>query len=153
MTSQTITTAHFAEDGALLVPMLGAALGPETQAQLRELFKPDFEREEESDGGRIKAWHLIAEHPFFADCYESEDTLINAMIAKLDSLAAPKPWWSAQRGDVWLVKRDSYPTETLRTVGENQNFIDVHSKTAAFDITDAAIITARRVWPETEEYS
>ena len=38
----------------------------------------------ESDS-RVKAWGHIAQHPFFADCYQTEGTLIEAMLAKLDA--------------------------------------------------------------------
>ena len=34
---------------------------------------------------RIQAWHTIAKHPFFADCYATEGTLLDAMIDALDA--------------------------------------------------------------------
>lgn len=40
----------------------------------------------ERAGGRIQAWHRIAGHPFFEECYRSEDSLIDAMMAKLDEV-------------------------------------------------------------------
>lgn len=33
---------------------------------------------------RVRAWHRVAAHPFFASCYEEEQPLIESMIAKLD---------------------------------------------------------------------
>ena len=38
----------------------------------------------ESDS-RIRAWSAIAAHPFFADCYQTAGTLVDAMVAKLDA--------------------------------------------------------------------
>ena len=35
---------------------------------------------------RVEAWSRIAEHPFFADCYATDGTLIDAMLAKLDEV-------------------------------------------------------------------
>ena len=38
---------------------------------------------------RIQAWMTVAEHPFFADCYQrTEGTLLDAMIAKLNDVHA-----------------------------------------------------------------
>ena len=34
---------------------------------------------------RVKAWNALAQHPFFADCYQTEGTLVGAMLAKLDA--------------------------------------------------------------------
>ena len=33
----------------------------------------------------LQAWNDVAKHPFFADCYAAEDTLLGAMIAKLNT--------------------------------------------------------------------
>lgn len=33
---------------------------------------------------RITAWYRIAEHPFFEECFEAEEPLIDTMIVKLD---------------------------------------------------------------------
>ena len=41
---------------------------------------PDVEADE-----RVRAWHDIAAHPFFAACYQTEGTLVDAMVAKLDA--------------------------------------------------------------------
>ena len=34
---------------------------------------------------RVQAWLTVAKHPFFADCYSVDDTLLNAVLAKLDT--------------------------------------------------------------------
>ena len=41
---------------------------------------PDADADE-----RVKAWNAIAQHPFLADCYQTEGTLLDAMLAKLDA--------------------------------------------------------------------
>lgn len=41
---------------------------------------PDVEAD-----ARVQAWNTIAQHPFFADCYQTEGTLTAAMVAKLDA--------------------------------------------------------------------
>lgn len=48
----------------------------------------------ESDA-RVQAWNTIAVHPFFADCYQTEGTLVDAMVAKLDAAHAHtcEPVW------------------------------------------------------------
>lgn len=50
----------------------------------------DFEDIEETEWAsisqRLEAWHDIASHPFFKDCYATSGTLIEAMIAKLDGV-------------------------------------------------------------------
>ena len=38
----------------------------------------------ESDA-RVQAWNTIAVHPLFSDCYQTEGTLVDAMLAKLDA--------------------------------------------------------------------
>lgn len=38
----------------------------------------------ESDA-RVQAWNTIAQHPLFADCYQTEGTLVDAMVTKLDA--------------------------------------------------------------------
>ena len=52
----------------------------------------------ESDPGaksRLRAWDAVAGHPFFADCYQAEGTLVEAMLAKLDDAHnhACEPVW------------------------------------------------------------
>lgn len=37
---------------------------------------------------RVQAWLTVAKHPFFADCYSLDDTLLNAVLAKLDAAHA-----------------------------------------------------------------
>lgn len=44
---------------------------------------PEFDA---STRQRLAAWERIAEHPFFADCYRGDETLLDAMVAKLDQL-------------------------------------------------------------------
>lgn len=34
---------------------------------------------------RVRAWLTIADHPFFADCYSADGTLLDAMLAELDA--------------------------------------------------------------------
>lgn len=54
----------------------------EAQKNFEEwLEEHDAELEEDQ---RITAWHQIAAHPFFAECFYSDDALIEAMLAKLD---------------------------------------------------------------------
>ena len=38
-----------------------------------------------SGQARVLAWDDIAKHPFFADCYPTDGTLVEAMLAKLDA--------------------------------------------------------------------
>lgn len=44
----------------------------------------ELERELDEDE-RIQAWNEIAGHPFFESTYDTEDTLLGAMLAKLDA--------------------------------------------------------------------
>lgn len=147
---------EIAEDGALLLPLQGAALGPETQDALREHFRRELRHEWEREGERIKAWMRVAEHPFFEDCHEARGSLIAAMLAKLDRAQTPepKPWHEAKRGDVWLVTRPAFygatPTETVRSVNGSLRMVDVNSSQPAIDITDAAIVGAERIYPTKE---
>ena len=54
----------------------------------------------ESDA-RVQAWNTIAVHPFFADCYQTEGTLTDAMVAKLDAAHAHacQPVWRPTTAD------------------------------------------------------
>ena len=54
----------------------------------------------ESDA-RVRAWNTIAQHPFFADCYQTEDTLVDALVAKLDAAHTHtcKPAWRPTTAD------------------------------------------------------
>ncbi|GAB3125841.1 hypothetical protein [Glaciibacter psychrotolerans] len=45
--------------------------------------------EPESEDQRIEAWEAIARHPFFRECYETDGTLLDAMLAKLSTPAEP----------------------------------------------------------------
>ena len=47
---------------------------------------PDVE-----SNSRVQAWNIIAQHPFFSDCYQTEGTLVDAMVAKLDAAPLPEP--------------------------------------------------------------
>lgn len=44
---------------------------------------------------RVQAWLTVAKRPFFADCYSVDDTLLNAVLAKLDAAHAHtcEPAW------------------------------------------------------------
>lgn len=44
---------------------------------------------------RVQAWLTVAKHPFFADCYSLDDTLLSAVLAKLDAAHAHtcEPVW------------------------------------------------------------
>ena len=48
-----------------------------------------------SGQARVLAWDDIAKHPFFADCYPTDGTLVEAMLAKLDATHAHtcEPVW------------------------------------------------------------
>ena len=54
---------------------------PKPDPKLRPMFS-----ERNGLGGRIAAWHRLAEHPFFKECYDSEEPLIDAMLMKLDEV-------------------------------------------------------------------
>ena len=41
---------------------------------------------DEENDSRIVAWHEIAAHPFFADAYSDESSLLDAMKVRLDAL-------------------------------------------------------------------
>ena len=66
----------------------------------------------ESDS-RVQAWLTVAKHPFFADCYSVDDTLLNAVLAKLDAAHAhtcepvwrPVPLAEIQPG--WMIRSRS----------------------------------------------
>ena len=54
-----------------------------------------------SGQARVLAWDDIAKHPFFADCYPTDGTLVEAMLAKLDATHAHtcKPVWRPTTAD------------------------------------------------------
>ena len=63
---------------------------------------------------RVKAWNTIAQHPFFADCFQTEGTLVDAMLAKLDAAHSHTcaPVWRPTTADEiqpgWEVRARSY---------------------------------------------
>lgn len=131
------------EDGYLEVPLGRVLFGPEAQGALKRFFTP--ERGDE----RIGAWGAIASHPFFKECYYSEDTLLAAMIAKLDGLMGDtvKPWDRARDGEYWeLTLNSDYAALFKRTNGEWRHEGKARKPLDPFhSITDA-----RRIYP-TEE--
>ena len=57
----------------------------------------------------LQAWHTMAKHPFFADCYSAEDTLLGAMIAKLDATHyhVCQPWRPTTAREIhpgWMIR-------------------------------------------------
>ena len=62
---------------------------------------------------RVQAWLTVAKHPFFADCYSVDDTLLNAVLAKLDAAHAHtcEPVWSPVSFDEiqsgWMIRSRS----------------------------------------------
>ena len=67
---------------------LGAIADVVRQAAREGVVQALDDYEVESDP-RVEAWSLIAKHPFFADCYATDGTLIDAMLAKLDRHEVP----------------------------------------------------------------
>ena len=51
---------------------------------MRDRTKIIAEADPDADA-RVKAWNALAQHPLFADCYQTEGTLVDAMLAKLDA--------------------------------------------------------------------
>ena len=47
---------------------------------------PEHTCPDPDEDSRIQAWYSIAKHPFFAECYSTDGTLIEAMLAKLDEI-------------------------------------------------------------------
>ena len=70
----------------------------------------------ESDA-RVRAWNTIAQHPFFADCYHTEGTLADAMVAKLDAAHthACKPVWRPTTRDEIEAERDAQSRPTAHS--------------------------------------
>ncbi|GAA4915523.1 hypothetical protein [Nesterenkonia rhizosphaerae] len=60
----------------LRVPDILTASEPTAEA-------PKDPAQEMSDQKVIRAWREIADHPFFKECYDADDSLLNAMLAKL----------------------------------------------------------------------
>lgn len=64
-----------------------AYLSAKVQLADGEKGSPDDFSPEEDDApvdDRITAWHAIAQHPFFKECYLVEGALLSAMLSKLD---------------------------------------------------------------------
>lgn len=60
---------------------------PPSDAERRAAIADEIERALETDE-RVLAWDEIARHPLFADCYQSDGALIDAIRQKLDTLQA-----------------------------------------------------------------
>ena len=62
---------------------------------------------------RVLAWLAVAKHPFFAACYQTDSTLLDAVLAKLDAAHAhtcepvwrPVPFAEIQSG--WVIRSRS----------------------------------------------
>ena len=70
----------------------------------------------ESDA-RVRAGNTLAQHPFFADCYHTEGTLADAMVAKLDAAHthACKPVWRPTTRDEIEAERDAQSRPTAHS--------------------------------------
>ena len=53
-----------------------------------ELRAAEAEGRNESVRQRLRAWDRLADHPIFAECFDSNLPLIDSMIARLDELHA-----------------------------------------------------------------
>ena len=78
----------------------------------KDRVKQKFGLDDDSDQ-RVLAWLTIAEHPFFADCYNTKGTLLDAVLAKLDTtdehtcepVWRPVPLAEIQAG--WMIRSRS----------------------------------------------
>lgn len=77
---------------------------------------------------RVQAWNTIAQHPFFSDCYQTEGTLVDAMLAKLDAAhahACETVWRPVTRDEIqagWEVRsRHRSGTESSWGVAHRQD--------------------------------
>ena len=70
-------------------------------------------RPDAKSDSRVQAWLTVAKHPFFADCYSVDDTLLNAVLAKLDAAHAHtcEPVWRpvtfAEIQPGWMIRSRS----------------------------------------------
>lgn len=101
---------------------------------------------------RIDAWHKVASHPFFRDCFPKPEPLLESMLTKLDELM-PKPWLEAEPGEVWyLTAHGTARTYAAITSRDGLMFFPVNDIHAPRLGVKATVITAgRRIWPETKE--
>ena len=93
------------KDRAEVRAMFEAAFGPNDAAlsdssvrrwlAVRDHVLASYTPDSASGQARVLAWDDIAKHPFFADCYPTDGTLVEAMLAKLDATHAHtcKPVW------------------------------------------------------------
>lgn len=71
-----------ASSSALRVPRAGL---PVLAQQIIATMQPAQQLEAD---GRISSWHKVVEHLVFASCYDEDIPLIDAVLARLDELAA-----------------------------------------------------------------
>lgn len=88
-----------------------------------------------------------------ADVVLNEGALRRAARAYFAAHPEPKPWHDAKPGEVWVVKISTGPTfdEVALQVREyfTEGFVfKDHIEDIQYPLTDPAIITARRIWPE-----
>lgn len=71
------------------VPVDPGAIADVVRQAAREGVLQALDDYEVESDPRVEAWSRIAKHPFFADCYSTDGTLIDAMLAKLDRHGVP----------------------------------------------------------------
>ena len=75
-----------APEPAPVSPVDLGAIGDVVRQAAREGVLQALDDYEVESDPRVEAWSRIAKHPFFADCYSTDGTLIDAMLAKLDKV-------------------------------------------------------------------
>jgi hypothetical protein len=72
--------------------------------------------------------------------------------AYFDAHPEPKPWHSAQPGEVWVLTTENVGDEVAaRVANVNERVIFEYVRGLAnVGITDPRIVTARRIWPEVD---
>ena len=75
------------EDVNISVSAYLAVALPEVQANSKPNQNLEF-AQPESEDERIPAWHAVANHPAFNDCYEEERPLLESMLDHLTELTA-----------------------------------------------------------------
>lgn len=85
----TAAIAGISDGPSVDCPCHGEARDDEREVafQLLRDFDDQFDPSKDQ---RIEAWDIIARHPIFAECFAAESSLIDAMMARLDSLLARK---------------------------------------------------------------